>query len=63
MTVVGVIGAIVFFAIIGLALLAVIEIIFSPSSKHKADEKSAPGEKRPTWYRKREVAVHRDETH
>ncbi|SAK68180.1 hypothetical protein AWB82_03946 [Caballeronia glebae] len=61
MSVGGVIGAIVFFAIIGLALLAVFEIIFSPSSKHKADEMSRPGHKRPTWYRRREVAVRRDE--
>ncbi|BCQ29975.1 hypothetical protein NK8_81660 (plasmid) [Caballeronia sp. NK8] len=60
MSVVGVIGAIVFFAIIGLALLAVLEIIFAPSSKHKADEEA--GHRRPTWYRKwREVAVRRDE--
>jgi hypothetical protein len=61
MTVVGVIGAIVFFAIIGLALLAVIEIIFSPFSRNKADETSESGHKRPTWYRKREAVVHRDE--
>ncbi|SAL54212.1 hypothetical protein AWB74_02454 [Caballeronia arvi] len=61
MTVVGVIGAIVFFAIIGLALLAVIEIIFSPFSRNKGDKTSESGHKRPTWYRKREAAVHRDE--
>jgi len=61
MSVVGVIGAIVFFAIIGLALLAVFEIIFSPFSKHKADETSEPGHKRQTWFRRREVAVRRDE--
>ncbi len=61
MSVGGVIGAIVFFAIIGLALLAVFEIIFSPSSKHKADEMSKPAHKRPAWYRRREVAVRRDE--
>ena len=61
MTVVGVIGAIVFFAIIGLALLAVIEIIFSPFSKNKADETSDRNHKRPTWFRKREAVVHRDE--
>ena len=61
MSVVGVIGAIVFFAIIGLALLAVIEIIFSPFAKHKANETSKHGHKRPTWYRRREVAVRRDE--
>lgn len=61
MSVVGVIGAIVFFAIIGLALLAVIEIIFSPFAKHKANETSKHGHTRPTWYRRREVAVRRDE--
>ncbi|SPB16696.1 hypothetical protein NOV72_03895 [Caballeronia novacaledonica] len=61
MSVAGVIGAIVFFAIIGLALLAVIEIIFSPFSRHKADETSKPGHKRLTWFRRREVAVRRDE--
>ena len=62
MTVVGVIGAIVFFAIIGLALLAVIDIIFSPSAGQGADQKSGPAQRRHTWYRKwREVAVRRDE--
>ncbi len=61
MSVVGVIGAIVFFAIIGLALLAVFEIIFSPSSRNKAEETSKRGHKRPAWYRRREVAVRRDE--
>jgi hypothetical protein len=61
MTVVGVIGAIVFFAIIGLALLAVFEILLAPSSKHKAEETNDPRHKRHTWYRKREAVVHRDE--
>ncbi|SAK59356.1 hypothetical protein AWB77_01961 [Caballeronia fortuita] len=61
MSVVGVIGAIVFFAIVGLALLAVFEIIFSPGARKKADQSSKTGHKRPTWYRRREVAVRRDE--
>jgi hypothetical protein len=54
-----IIGTIVFFAVILLALSAVIEIIFAPPNKNKINGVDGAVRKKTTWFRKRRALVTR----